>query len=62
MASMIKVLLSLKHKQLLPSIHFKNPNPNIDWDKIQVVDRLSEWESNGKKRRRVLVRMALVEH
>ncbi|MCS1381011.1 type I polyketide synthase [Lysinibacillus sphaericus] len=51
MASMIKVLLSLKHKQLLPSIHFKNPNPNIDWDKIQVVDKLSEWESNGKKRR-----------
>ena len=51
MASMIKVLLSLKHKQLLPSIHFKNPNPNIDWDKIQVVDKLTEWESKGKKRR-----------
>lgn len=62
MASMIKVLLSLKHKQLLPSIHFKNPNPNIDWDKIQVVDKLTEWESKGKKDEQVLVRMALVEH
>ncbi|PRT34001.1 type I polyketide synthase [Bacillus wiedmannii] len=51
MASLIKVLLSLKHKQLPPSIHFKNPNPNIDWEKIQVVDKLADWESNGKKRR-----------
>ena len=51
MASMIKVLLSLKHKQLPPSIHFENPNPNIDWERIQVVDKLTEWESKGKKRR-----------
>ena len=51
MASMIKVLLSLKHKQLPPSIHFNNPNPNIDWERIQVVDKLTEWESKGKKRR-----------
>ena len=51
MASMIKVLLSLKHKQLPPSIHFNNPNPNIDWERIQVVDKLTEWESEGKKRR-----------
>lgn len=51
MASMLKVLLSLKHKQLPPSIHFNNPNPNIDWERIQVVDKLTDWESKGKKRR-----------
>lgn len=51
MASLIKVLLSLKHKQLLPSNHFENPNPNIDWERIQVVDKLTKWESKGKKRR-----------
>jgi acyl transferase domain-containing protein len=50
-ASVIKVLLSLKHKQLPPSIHFNTPNPNINWDRIQVVDKLLSWESNGKKRR-----------
>ena len=51
MANLIKVLLSLKHKQLPPSIHFKNPNPNIDWGKIQVVDKLTDWVVRGKKRR-----------
>ena len=51
MASMIKVLLSFKHKQLPPSIHFHTPNPNIDWEKIQVVSELTDWESEGKKRR-----------
>ncbi len=51
MAGVIKVLLSLKNKQLPPSIHFKNPNPNIDWERIQVVDKLCPWESKGKKRR-----------
>lgn len=51
MASLIKVLLSLKHKQIPASIHFKNPNPNIDWEKIQVVDHLTEWKTDGRKRR-----------
>lgn len=51
MASVIKVLLSLKHKQLLPSIHFENPNPNIDWERIQVVDKLTKWESKEEKRK-----------
>ncbi len=51
MASMIKVLLSLKHKQLPPSIHFETPNPNIDWNRIQVVSTLTDWEAKGRKRR-----------
>lgn len=51
MASVIKVLLSLKYKQIPPSIHFKDPNPNIDWSKIQVVDKLMNWEKSNNKRR-----------
>lgn len=51
MASMMKVLLSLKYKKIPASIHFKTPNPNIDWEKIQVVDKLTDWKTNGRKRR-----------
>lgn len=50
-AALIKVLLSLKNQQIPPSIHFNNANPNIDWSKLQVVDELLKWPSNGKKRR-----------
>ena len=31
-ASLIKTAMALKHKQLPPSLHYKNPNPNIDFD------------------------------
>lgn len=51
MASMIKVLLSLKHKQLVPSIHFHTPNPNINWDKLEVVTKVMDWEKKEGKRR-----------
>lgn len=33
-ASLIKVALMIYNKTLLPSIHFKNPNPNIDFTTI----------------------------
>src|SRR5262249_6389370 len=29
MASLLKVILSMKHKQLVPTIHFEEPNPYI---------------------------------
>ena len=31
-AGLIKVALALKHRQLPPSLHFRSPNPNIDFD------------------------------
>jgi acyl transferase domain-containing protein/NADPH:quinone reductase-like Zn-dependent oxidoreductase/thioesterase domain-containing protein/NAD(P)-dependent dehydrogenase (short-subunit alcohol dehydrogenase family)/acyl carrier protein len=41
-ASLIKVALVLKHKAVPPSLHFKNPNPNIDFHdlKLRVVHKL----------------------
>ncbi len=30
-AGLLKTVLSLKHKLLLPSLHFEQPNPQIDW-------------------------------
>lgn len=37
MAGMIKAILSLKHQEIPPSIHYNTPNPLIPWDRIPVV-------------------------
>ena len=31
-AGLLKTVLSLKHKELVPSLHFEEPNPDIDFD------------------------------
>lgn len=36
MASLIKVALSLKHETIPPNIHFKTPNPQIEFDKYHL--------------------------
>ncbi|MBN2343042.1 MAG: SDR family NAD(P)-dependent oxidoreductase [Deltaproteobacteria bacterium] len=49
-AGLIKLALSLKHKQVPPTVHFETPNPKIDFDglHIQVADRLLPLpEKNG---------------
>lgn len=33
-ASLIKVVLALQHEKIPPQIHFKSPNPNIDWKNL----------------------------
>ena len=52
-ASLIKTILALKHSQLPPSLHFKSPNPNIDFENspFYVNHELREWKSNGWPRR-----------
>ncbi len=44
-ASLIKVALILKHKIIPPSLHFKNPNPHIDFKKLKlrVVQKLEKF-------------------
>jgi acyl transferase domain-containing protein/acyl carrier protein len=44
-AALIKVALSLKHKAIPASLHFREPNPNIDWDEIplRVQTELGAW-------------------
>ncbi len=44
MASIIKVLLSMKHHMLPPSINIKQLNPEINWNKLEVVRSLTEWK------------------
>lgn len=49
---LIKTILALKHQQIPPSLHFKQPNPQIDFanSPFYVNNKLSEWKSNGHPR------------
>ncbi|PEP92269.1 polyketide synthase, partial [Bacillus wiedmannii] len=56
-AGVTKVLMQLKHRQIVPSLHSKKLNPNIDFDKTPFVvqQELGEWkrplvEINGETR------------
>jgi acyl transferase domain-containing protein/acyl carrier protein len=52
-AGLIKATLALKHKQIPPSLHFRDPNPKIDFENspFYVSTGLSEWNANGHPRR-----------
>ncbi|MFF2910652.1 SDR family NAD(P)-dependent oxidoreductase [Paenibacillus sp. NPDC057934] len=45
-AGLTKILLQLKHRQLVPSLHSNSLNPNIDFKKtpFRVQQELSEWK------------------
>jgi acyl transferase domain-containing protein/acyl carrier protein len=51
-ASLIKTVLALQHKQLPPSLHFLSPNPQIDFDKspFYVNTSLTDWNSQTPRR------------
>ncbi|MGF9909452.1 SDR family NAD(P)-dependent oxidoreductase [Brevibacillus porteri] len=53
MASVIKMILAFKYKQLPPVAHFKHPNPFIEFadSPIFVNDKLQEWNVSGTPRR-----------
>jgi acyl transferase domain-containing protein len=48
-AGLIKTVLSLKHRNLVPSLHFETPNPRIDFanSPFYVNTELKEWKRNG---------------
>ncbi|AUZ37550.1 hybrid non-ribosomal peptide synthetase/type I polyketide synthase [Bacillus sp. MBGLi79] len=52
-AGLIKTVLSLKHQQLVPSLHFKEANPNIDFENspFLVNDTLRTWKKTNAPRR-----------
>ncbi|MEH2178708.1 beta-ketoacyl synthase N-terminal-like domain-containing protein [Nostoc sp.] len=51
--SLIKTVLALKHQQIPPSLHFEEPNPEIDFanSPFYVNTQLSAWQTNGTPRR-----------
>ncbi|MEH2121093.1 type I polyketide synthase [Nostoc sp.] len=50
---LIKTVQALKNKQIPPSLHFKEPNPQIDFanSPFYVNTTLSEWKTNGTPKR-----------
>jgi len=44
-AGLIKILLSMKRREIPPSLKFEQPNPNFQWEsgRIRVVDRNTTW-------------------
>ncbi|WP_163864652.1 non-ribosomal peptide synthetase/type I polyketide synthase [Myxococcus eversor] len=52
-AGLIKVVLSLQHRTLAPSLHFEQPNPRIDFEHspFYVVDKAMPWNVASGPRR-----------
>ena len=52
-AGLIKAALCLEHRELVPSLHFEAPNPELDLDAspFHVSAELTEWRSDGAPRR-----------
>jgi phthiocerol/phenolphthiocerol synthesis type-I polyketide synthase E len=52
-AGLIKTVLAMTHRTLPPTVHFIEPNPQIDFDgsPFIVQARATEWTSNGSPRR-----------
>ncbi|NEQ82692.1 MAG: type I polyketide synthase [Moorea sp. SIO2I5] len=51
-AGLMKVVLQLQQQKIAPSLHFKQPNPYINWSDlpVQVSTQLTPWQTNGKTR------------
>ncbi|HEY8459578.1 MAG TPA: beta-ketoacyl synthase N-terminal-like domain-containing protein, partial [Blastocatellia bacterium] len=56
-ASVLKLLLSLKHRQIPPSLHFEKGNPSIDFESgpFYVNTQLQEWKAPDDGMRRAAV-------
>lgn len=51
-ASLIKVIQSLKHRQIPPTLHFQSPNPAIDLERTPffINAELKDWHSDSPRR------------
>ncbi|MFB6363476.1 amino acid adenylation domain-containing protein [Paenibacillus elgii] len=52
-AGLIKAVLSLRHRQIAPLVHFRQPNSKISFEESPVypVTELTDWKPNGIPRR-----------
>jgi len=48
-AGLIKTVLSMQHRQIPPSLHYKTPNPKIDFENSPFIvnTQLRDWQANG---------------
>ncbi len=52
-AGLIKAALALKHRVIPKQLHFNDPNPRVDWDKLplKVTTEHVEWQRRGERPR-----------
>ncbi len=52
-AGLIKAALALKHRVIPKQLHFNDPNPRVDWDKLplKVTTDHTEWKRRGDRPR-----------
>ena len=55
LASIIKTVMCLEHGKIPPQMHFVNPNPKIDFDKVQVPIEATKWPDSSCQVRRAAV-------
>ncbi|HLS56235.1 MAG TPA: type I polyketide synthase [Zeimonas sp.] len=53
LAGLIKVVMSLQHEAIPPHLHFRDPNPRIDWSSLPIVvpTVLTPWPRGARVRR-----------
>jgi acyl transferase domain-containing protein/thioesterase domain-containing protein len=51
-AGVIKVVEMLRHQTMVPNLHFREPNPEVDWPStpFYVNDKTTPWTSEGPRR------------
>ncbi len=51
-ASVIKTVLALRHAAIPPSLHFRNGNPRIEWERLPfaIPTKVTPWEAKNGKR------------
>ena len=51
-AGLIKTILSLQNEQIPPHLHFQQPNPYLEWDKlpVEVATENTPWARNEQRR------------
>ncbi|HEY8361204.1 MAG TPA: beta-ketoacyl synthase N-terminal-like domain-containing protein, partial [Ramlibacter sp.] len=56
LAGLVKVVMSLRHGEIPPSLHFRTPNPEIDFaaSPFAMADRLLPWPAGEQPRRAAL--------
>lgn len=62
LASMLKIVMSLKHKQIPASLHFEQGNPNIDFESspFYVNTALTPWPENYNESGQAIPRLATI--
>ena len=57
LAGLIKVVMAIRHKRIPKQLHFENPNPNVEWDRlsVRVVSEAVDWPAHPDRPHRAAV-------